>query len=245
MIGSPGQASYVAGNSFLDALAHFRRAHGLPALTINWGVIAGVGFVERHPAMRSYLESLSLHAGPAAEALQMLGRLLRQHGAHVGFARIKWSELPRHLAGQERFRHLADPQSSSEAGGIFRELRVLDRPARHRRVLQFLEEQVARVLKTDPAALDSTRPLTEFGLDSLTSLELKNRLETSLDTTLPVEKFLQRQTLEGLAEELSDILAARADALAKAENASAPGQAGAHDGGVDRRALFDEGRPVQ
>ena len=175
----------------------------------------------------------------------MFGRLLRQHAAHVGFARIKWSDLPRDFAGQERFRHLADVQSQSTAGGIFRELRVLDRPARHRRVVQFLEEQVARVLKTEPGALDPTRPLTEFGLDSLTALELKNRLETSLDTTLSAETFLQRPTLEGLAEGLHDVLVARATALAKAENASAPRQAGTDDGGVDGRAMFDQVRPMK
>ena len=45
IIGNPGQANYVAGNAFLDALAYYRRARGLPALTINWGVVGEVGHV--------------------------------------------------------------------------------------------------------------------------------------------------------------------------------------------------------
>ena len=49
IIGNPGQANYVAGNAFLDALAYYRRARGLPALTINWGVVGDVGHVAASP----------------------------------------------------------------------------------------------------------------------------------------------------------------------------------------------------
>jgi acyl carrier protein len=62
------------------------------------------------------------------------------------------------------------------------------------------------VLKVDPGKIESGRPLNELGLDSLTSFQLKNKIENEIGITLPVGKFLQKPTVESLALTIGEVL---------------------------------------
>ena len=75
-------------------------------------------------------------------------------------------------------------------------------------VADYLREQVSAVLKIAPESIEIDRPLSEFGLDSLTSFELKNRLEEEIGVVLPIGKFLQRPTISHLGTEISERLEA-------------------------------------
>ncbi len=55
IFGNPGQGNYSAANAFLDSLAHHRQALGLPALTVNWGVLGGEGYVARNERVADFL----------------------------------------------------------------------------------------------------------------------------------------------------------------------------------------------
>ncbi len=209
VVGSPGQSNYVAGNTFLDSFAAYRQANGLPALSINWGAMSGAGFVEDNAALASYLESIGMLGVEMEDAFAGLSHLLRQEPSNVILARIKWSALPKDFAGTDRYQELVDASKSgaSTGGGkIKQELLALEEEERIERLVDYLAEQVAQVLKADVSAVEVDRPLNEFGLDSLTSFELKNKLEANLDAVIPANVLLQRPTLEGLAEAVSKVL---------------------------------------
>ena len=55
IFGNPAQGNYSAANAFLDSLAHHRQALGLPALTVNWGVLGGEGYVARNERVADFL----------------------------------------------------------------------------------------------------------------------------------------------------------------------------------------------
>lgn len=208
-LGSQGQSNYVAGNYFLDGLAHYRQARGLPALTVCWGAMEGAGFVEQNENLKNYLESVGMFGVTMGEAMASLDHLLRQRAPEVIVARMDWSKLA--FGDSKRFKSLAEQAATGSSGGgqILRELRSLEGEARYAALLTYLAEQVAGVLKADPSTIEHDRPLNEFGLDSLTSFELKNRLETNLEANLPANKFLQRPTLEVLADALMENLEAQ------------------------------------
>src|SRR5262249_14196316 len=77
MVGAPAQANYVAANSFLDALAHYRQAIGLPAVSINWGQLTEVGYVARHEQVEKHLNRQGILGIAPGRALEILGRVLR------------------------------------------------------------------------------------------------------------------------------------------------------------------------
>ena len=99
VLGSPGQGNYAAGNAFLDALAHARRAQGLPATAINWGPWADAGMAAE-AGRGDAVKSRGMGLIPPDAGLELLGKLLRsrrsagcrdgrpmgRHAAAVGFA---------------------------------------------------------------------------------------------------------------------------------------------------------------
>ncbi|MEZ5863060.1 MAG: SDR family NAD(P)-dependent oxidoreductase [Geminicoccaceae bacterium] len=232
LLGSTGQANYVAGNAFLDKLATFRRAAGLPGISLAWGALGGKGFVARNAAIQSYLESQGIVPLEIDEALAAFGRVVRLDPGAVALAKVDWAKLGKAqtvVSGSPRVAHLlAQGEDGKAAGGRARAAILAAPPARRPALLaKFLKEQVGRVLRVEPAEIDADRPLSELGLDSLTSFEFKNRIETELGVSLPAGKFLQKPTISGLtqaiAENLSEaVVEDAAEPAAETDDAALP-----------------------
>jgi acyl transferase domain-containing protein/NADPH:quinone reductase-like Zn-dependent oxidoreductase/acyl carrier protein len=212
VFGSAGQANYVAGNRFLDLLAQHRRALGLPALTINWGALGGAGAVQRNKDIARYLKSMGMEAMNQTDAFTGLGAVMRKEVSGVGVCKIDWRAMARTNSGIRkipRFSEVAAESASGTGGGRVRsELVAAKGPDRERLLKDYLGQQIARVLKVDVKLLDGGRPLNEFGLDSLTSFQLKNRIESDIGISVPVGKFLQKPTIESLAKTIAELLEA-------------------------------------
>jgi thioesterase domain-containing protein/acyl carrier protein len=218
--GSPGQGGYVAANSFLESFAHYRRAKGLPALAINWGVISEVGFVARNAKVSELLAGNGLHGISPAEALAVLGQLLRREEAQFAVGRVDWRKLADAfpvVGTSSRYAEVVETQAVAgpAADGVsFRdEIGSLPVAEQLAAVTMRLKEQIAKVLRTSEAKLDPTRPLSELGLDSLMGVELLNRIETSLGISLPAGHLaagtsistMAAQILETVTGEIADV----------------------------------------
>jgi len=206
LLGSPGQGPYAAANAFLDALAHRRRALGLPALSVNWGPFADVGLAAEG-GRSSRLGERGVRALAAAEGEALLGRLLAlgaTQAAPVALDMRQWLDCNPQVAASTQLSELVRDMGPSRGGGaLVASLREQGPGERRRSLERLLRQQAAAVLRTDLARVALDRPLQALGLDSLTSLELRNRIEAATGLTLPATVLWTHPTIAALARHLA------------------------------------------
>jgi acyl carrier protein len=209
--GAAGQANYAAANAFLDALAHSRRGHGRPAVSINWGPWDGAGMAAaidgRTDRQRQALGVVGLSS---AEGIAALGALLTSDRPQVGVVRMRWrrffAELSEadvapffsELRGEE---DATRPPPSSSAGALRTELARLNPRQARQRLIDAAQQEVARVLGVaDMHRLTPGAKLFELGLDSLMAVSLRNRFQHLLATSLPPTLVFDYPSIDRLAE---------------------------------------------
>ena len=203
--GSPGQSNYSAANAFLDGLAWYRHERGLPALSINWGQWDGVGLTSRgHAKNRWQLEGFGKLT--VEQALSHLNALIRSTAVQVGVSTIEFSRLPDLFQRLPLLRACAQPKTESERGNrLFRD-RLDAAPAGRRRALldKFVQENVAAVLGVEARELTDRRAgFSSLGMDSLATLELRNRLQAGLRESLPAALAFHYPNVETLVNFLA------------------------------------------
>lgn len=225
-LGSMGQAHYAGANRSLEALADLRRSQGLPALTIAWGAIGETGFLAHHTDVARFLSQSGVSLIPIKQALTGLGELLARDCASVVYADVRWPTLSRAnpvLTNVPRVAALIGDGQDENRGGQHLRAKILatEEEGRPPLVIQFLREQIAAVLKVTPASVELDRPLSDIGLDSLTSFELKNRVEAQLGIALAIGSFLQKPTAQDITKAILDkIDSSAADSSATASSGS-------------------------
>nr|WP_051773220.1 type I polyketide synthase [Saccharothrix sp. NRRL B-16314] len=216
-VGGAGQANYAAANAFLDALAEHRRATGLPAQSLAWGLWAGessltadLGEVDLRRLGRSGIAALS-----SAEGLALFDAALRDGRAVLAPVRldlpaIRAGAVPHVLRGLVRA-----PERKAAASPLLDRLREADAEEQGRIVLDLVCAQAAAVLGHDSAdGIVDSRAFREFGFDSLTAVELRNRLADTTGIRLPATVVFDHPTPGALAEHLRAELLDTATAVA-------------------------------
>jgi thioesterase domain-containing protein/aryl carrier-like protein len=205
-VGNPGQANYTAANTFLDALAAYRRSLGLPGTAMNWGQLTEVGYVARHQEVADYFKRVGITGFSPQQAMAALGRLLPQQPVQMGVLRIdwrRWTQLISRGKLAQRLSLLIGTRGGDYHGDESRHwreaLRHATPEARRGLIHAYVQEQVAHILGTSATSLDDDRPLNELGLDSLMAIELKNRLESDLAVVLPTRDLMQTPTINRLS----------------------------------------------
>ncbi|MBT2901428.1 type I polyketide synthase, partial [Streptomyces sp. McG3] len=212
VLGSAGQGNYAAANAVLDALAAQRRAAGLPATSIAWGAWAGDGMAARSAATVLRLRRSGARPMTPELALAALGRALTDGETHVLVADVDWSRFTPAYTAVRPSTLLADlpdargafvPNGAPAVDGTgaalpeaARRLAALSGSERHAAVLDLVRGQVAAVLGHGaPTAIGSERPFRELGFDSLTGLDLRNRLTVATGLTLPATLVFDHPTV--------------------------------------------------
>ena len=206
VLGSAGQAAYAAANAWLDAFADYRRALGLPALSINWGHWAEVGSVADadHAAQ---LEAQGIGPMSSADALDVLELAIAGQSTHAIVMSInfrQWSERFPHVACLPMFQSLGDRAVQSQVSGLTEGLRSLGHTDRMSALAEHVRTQVAAVLRLPAGSLADAMSFFSCGLDSMTALELRNRLENILDVMIPVTAIWRFPTVSALSTHLAD-----------------------------------------
>jgi acyl carrier protein len=212
LLGAPGQSNYAAASAFLDALAHHRRALGLPAVSSQFGAWSELGLAATEArggeALARGMHGLAPREGLAAFEALLSGRL-----AEVGVVKLdvrQWLESHPQLAEAPLFSRLREPVQP-RAGGSRLVAQLAAAPEGERRALleRHLREEAARLLRTTPEQIDPRSSLVALGLGSLVALEYRNHLEASLGATFPATLIWSHPTVAELTEHLAERLGLR------------------------------------
>ncbi|MGV7859121.1 SDR family NAD(P)-dependent oxidoreductase [Mycobacterium kansasii] len=224
IMGTPGQGNYAAANSFLDGLAAYRRAHGLPGLSVAWGLweqpSAMTGHLgDRDKARMSRAGLATLSTGQALELLD--AAMVADRGVVVatrlntralGSDTTAPSLLLGELAARRSRRVVDDTDTAVSATGLILRLRSLGPEQRHRELLDVVCSNAATVLgRSSTADINARGAFQDLGFDSLTAVELRNRLKTATGLALSPTLIFDYPTPAALAEHLDSRLAATPD----------------------------------
>jgi amino acid adenylation domain-containing protein len=201
--GSPKQAHYSAANRFLDALAHYRRHLGQPALSLNWGPWAKGGMTSQEDD--ALLRRIGINALDPDRALDAMDHT---SGPQLTVADIDWSLFQGSYEARGR-RPFLDrirvvPPKQESKGATFRLLQAASLMERRRLLVELIEIETADVLGFESATLDRDRGFFDMGMDSLMAVELRSRLERKLEATFPATLLFDQPSINALADTLAE-----------------------------------------
>ncbi|MFI8270204.1 amino acid adenylation domain-containing protein [Streptomyces rubiginosohelvolus] len=217
LLTTAGQTNYAAGNAFLDALAHHRRAQGLPALSLDWGPWA-TGMIEELGLVEHYVQSRGMSSLSPDTGMAVLERVIGQDHAQLVVATVvdwqvflAWYPSPPPLVA-DLAAAAVPPTDTTSGNGFLDTFRTTGEEARRALVTERFAALAATVLRTGADRIDPATGLGELGLDSLLAMELRARIHAELGVALPVVALLSGTPAGELAGRLHDGLTALASA---------------------------------
>ncbi|MFD4600970.1 SDR family NAD(P)-dependent oxidoreductase [Streptomyces sp. NPDC058464] len=218
VLGRPGQSNYAAANGFLDALARYRVARGLPAQSLAWGpwTTAGAAGMAGRIAPDRLREGGVLPVGER-EGIALLDAALRRPepvlvpvpldlraAAGPDAPPVLADLLPRSPAAADA----PPPADAARAPGAWRERLAAVAPSEHPELLaELIRAEIAAVLGfPDPSALPAERSFTEIGFDSLSAVQVRNRLSAFTRVRLSPTVVLEYPTLPELTAHVHGVL---------------------------------------
>nr|WP_225956835.1 type I polyketide synthase [Amycolatopsis lexingtonensis] len=211
--GGAGQANYAAANAFLDALALHRTADGLPAQSLGWGPWAAATGMTRTLSEADFerMARLGMPVLQPEQSIRLFDRALTTDRAVLLPVRLDLPvlrtqpEIPPLLRGLVRV--TGRKQAGRGAAGLLRRLAGLTPEERADALLTLVREQVALVLgHADATAVPAAKTFQELGFDSLTAVDLRNKLTAASGVALPATTVFDYPTVTALARHLGEQL---------------------------------------
>ncbi|WP_441349100.1 amino acid adenylation domain-containing protein, partial [Streptomyces sp. NTH33] len=245
-LGTAGQGNYAAANAVLDALAHHRRAQGLPALALGWGLWAErsalTGGLDRADLAR--LTGAGVRPLTTEEALALLDAALGGDRAHLIPARLDATAdtlLPLFRTPARPRRRPAAPVTLAQGAPAIGQsigVQAIPEAERERFLSELVLRETAAVLGHESATvIDPDVDFQRLGLTSLSALELRNKLGARTGLRLPATLVFEHRTPRALA----DFLTARTAGDPRPAAAADTGEGGPADAGQgtdDRVAII-------
>jgi hypothetical protein len=205
ILGSHHLGHYAAANQFLNSLAQFRRARRLPALAVNWGPLKDTPFSS--PDGRRSFEEFGLVPMDSDAAFEVLGDLLASGATEQMVAQIDWSVLQPVYESKRRLPLLDAIRETSTVKTGAGSLETLKRTPKGQIrdvLIELVRQHFTHVLKfRSSRPVDTSRGFFEMGMDSITSVEFRKRLEADLECALPSTLTFAYPNVDSLATYLA------------------------------------------
>lgn len=219
IIGNATQAAYAAGSTFMDAFAAYRRTLGLPAVSLDLGVITDVGYLAENRTLALRMAQQGFHGTDTPTLLNLISTALtpaQQHNSAsaqiiTGLGDYREDESLPILSESPLFSHFRHIFSTADArGGKTGPLRARDTLRMDLSSAATIDDAVAVVyaalcakiaanLSIPTDAINPTAPVAEYGIDSHVAVELRKWIARSMDSTVSVLEVLGSTSLMELA----------------------------------------------
>jgi len=207
LIGSAGQANYCAGNAFLDILAHARRSQGLPANSINWGAWEHTGLAS-NPQITDSLKQKGIGAIEPREGIRILERLLLNNLIQIGVIPINWNIWQQNNKPTPFYEEVVNVNTLAKNTTNYKQQLLTAIPEQRESLLiEQIIQQVGNILGIkDINKLDIELGFTELGLDSLSSVELRNKIQFSYELQLSQTVIFDYSNIRKLSNYLLSLI---------------------------------------
>jgi acyl transferase domain-containing protein/acyl carrier protein len=203
MVGLAGQGNYVAANTFLDQLAHFRKSKGLPALSLNWGNIGEVGLAAADIKRGERLKEQGMGTILPKDLPALLDASLGYDGVQLALVDIdfvKWANA--NPGANDSFLYskvipgftLAAAKTTSKDNG--KPFGATNLAGAVRKVRELVRGHVSAITKMPPPKIKDDATFKSMGIDSLMALQLKNKLQAEFGLNLAVSSIWTYPSVE-------------------------------------------------
>ncbi len=208
VIGNPGQANYVASNTYCDALAHYRQNLGLPALSVALEQVVDAGYAAESDKVSDHLARLDMKGITSGEIMEGLDAILSrpEHPANILLmTSSRWLSKGMKLGllkRTPRYERLAtdDGDDDADQADLREALHMAHRSDREQILVKFIQGQIAEILRTAPSKLPLDKPISDIGLDSLMMVEFGTRVERKLGGAFSVASLADPPSIVELAD---------------------------------------------
>ncbi|OGV26268.1 MAG: hypothetical protein A3F18_03740 [Legionellales bacterium RIFCSPHIGHO2_12_FULL_37_14] len=210
LFGNPGQANYVAANTYLEHLILQRRAMGLKGLFVAWGPIADTGYLSRHAKLKDLIGNKMGQLLKANDALNHLAELIINDEPSAYLANFNFNSLERYIPviSTPKFsvmrnyaKRFAD-LSSEEPNEIRALIAEKSFSEASLFVVQLLIAEIAQILRLSEGKIARKASLMDLGMDSLVGAELSHAIKERFAIQIPMMSLSQGITIEGIAERI-------------------------------------------
>jgi acyl transferase domain-containing protein/acyl carrier protein/short-subunit dehydrogenase len=213
LFGSPGQAAYVAANAYLDQLSAIRKSKGLAALSINWGTVSEVGLAAEASNRADRLAEEGILTMSPAECIAVYSSIANANNNAIGAFRFdlsKWQNAYLSAAKNPFFEHLRSDfvEENDHSISFIESLRQIKNQDAIADAIELkLKELVGSVVKKSADKINNKTPFKSLGIDSLMSIQLKNKLEATFEIPISVTSLWTysniREYIKYLLDELN------------------------------------------
>jgi pimeloyl-ACP methyl ester carboxylesterase/NAD(P)-dependent dehydrogenase (short-subunit alcohol dehydrogenase family)/aryl carrier-like protein len=208
LLGSPGQGNYAAANAFLDAIARYRKAQKLPALSINLGSLSDGMATTKQLAVKG------LNLIKIEKILATLPQLLSENTPQIGLISVNWEELSQqfpYLIQSPYFQEIVGDASlitqkstsKQQQTNIFERLLNIAPIQREEYLISYLQTSISQIMQLNGKSISPSESLLDLGMDSLMVMEAINQLKSDLQLMLYPREFYERPRIDALAKYLA------------------------------------------
>ncbi len=206
LIGHLGQANYVIANTMLDSFAYLRRNLGLPATTVNLGILGQSGVISRDQNLKEMVMDSGIKSFTNEEVLIALEEIVRTKPTQIGFFNVEWKVFEKSFKSSKSslFEELIEEnigfnnQLNDDQSANWNALKGMELAQQKDFVLEILKQELSIILKMSKNDIPSDKGINFLGVDSILSVQLIRAINAKLAIELSPMEFTSGPNLKQL-----------------------------------------------